>query len=702
MYRPVPPPGSRAVLLGRHSSDMQNPRSARDQLMMGAAIVARQLWHNVGEFADEAKTGRTTVGRDGLYAAMAMAEAGECDVFVVEDVSRIARDAADLLMIARRLTECNVVIYTFEGGVMGGLELAIRAQMAEEASKDTARRVIRGHRAAAARGRVIGGVAYGYRLLEARDANGEFRAIDEETAQIVRRIFRYLEAGMSAQSICGILNREGVPPPKGQLWRPKAITGNPKIMDGIGRNPLYAGKLIFGKSKSKLVPSTGRVKVTPAPSSDRVLKDVPHLQIVPTELWEAVQELLDSRCCERPNMARQPTYLLSGRMRCGTCGAPVAVIGSEGLGCTGRRYGNGCANRRRVNREDLERLVLDGLTEKVLQPDILEHYIAEYRAEHERAVEEYSSRSESIEDRLKALDQEISNIFAVARAGAGGPGAQFVHDELDRLGAQRKVLEREAARRPPDAALSLEADAVVQRLRSLIADLSSALKGDERDAVRARDIIRSFITSVVITPTEEPGRADGRGVGPVRVTVEGSLPELLGCATESRLLQRRRSTAATQDHVSFVFRYYIDITRENSTTANGIFADVRVFSRMLDDADAPISHRRLEQTLGLEADKVGVRADAPSLDLRARSAVFHLQKSGLIRSVRLANGAGWVWNHRPITNDEWRDRATRELDAAEPIGVIRLCAPEASPIVIGPPPWEMPEVTVTITYPDPS
>jgi site-specific DNA recombinase len=59
-----------------------------------------------------------------------------------------------------------------------------------------------------------------------------------------------------------------------------------------------------------------------------VAVDAPHLRIVPEELWNAVQ----ARCARvRTNVGaasggRPAVYLLSGTLRCGTCGGPLTVI----------------------------------------------------------------------------------------------------------------------------------------------------------------------------------------------------------------------------------------------------------------------------------------------------------------------------------------------------------------------------------------
>lgn len=692
MQRQLPPRGSRAICLGRHSSELQNPKSADDQIREAIAYCERHGWIVVRTEKDEARTGRTTVGRSGFYNVMAAAEAGECDVVVVEDISRMARDAADMLMAARKLSELDVVICTLGGGVIGGLELAIRAQMAQEQSEETARRVKRGHRSAAKDGRAIGGVAYGYLVLDEPDEHGGKRGIDETKAKVVLRVFKDLAAGMSPHAVCSALNGEGVPAPSGKLWRPKVITGHPGLKHGIARNPLYVGKLVYGKTNSRLIASTGKIKVTAGPTSEQIIKDLPHLRIVPDDLWQEVQEILDERSAklhnekgERvPNRVRQPPYLFSGLIRCGCCGHGFNMV-SHHLGCEGRRQNTGCTNRRRVSREELQEAVLTGLKERLLQPQILDLYLDEYRKEVEMAVAEQGDRSVTVESRLKEVDREIANTMDIVRAGAiRGHAAELLNEELDRLGAQKKQLQRETRRAPPPPPLSLETCAVIERLQALLDNLNEALTGPERDAARARDAIRSFVTRIEVVPLEVEGKPDGRGIGPVRITVHGSLTELLGHASADRMIQRRGSTLVSLNQSNVPFRYYVDITRKESETVGGVYADVAVFSRLLDDAEAPVARQEIVNALhGAGAGGDPTADELAALRLRADNAVTHLVRAGLIRSLMVWFGyKGWVWNDRDITDEEWISRG-KQPRSEPPIGILRVSAPEAFVVVIG-------------------
>lgn len=532
MRLPHPPPGSRVALLGRYSSDLQNPKSALDQLREGEEYSVRQGWVVTMREKDEDKTGRTAVGRTGFYNVIAAAEAGEIDVIVVEEISRMARDATDMMIAARKLNEAGGVLCITGKGPISGLELVLRAQIAQEEAEAIGNRVKRGQRAAARDGRVVGGVAYGYRLLAVPDEHGSNRAVDTVQAHVVRRIYKDLVAGLITHAICSALNGEGVKPPSGKLWRPKVITGHPGTMTGIGRNPLYIGRLVYGKTNTRLVASTGKTTVTPGSVVDQIATSIPHLRILDDDLWLVVQDVLDERSTRLldengkpvPNRTKSPPNLFSGLLRCGECGHSYNMV-SRHLGCEGRRQNAGCTNRRRVSREELQEAVLTGLKDRVLQPHLLDLYLDEYRREIDTAIAEQTGRSESVEMRLKTIDNEIANLVAVAKAGAGAGGdfaAMHLHQELQKLGAQRKQLEREA-RAPVPTPISLETDAVVARLHALIDDLNDALVGPERDAARARDIIRSFITRIEIRPMDDE-KPDGRGIGPVHVTVHGSLP----------------------------------------------------------------------------------------------------------------------------------------------------------------------------------
>jgi DNA invertase Pin-like site-specific DNA recombinase len=73
---PTPPPGSRVLILGRYSSNLQNPMSADDQIRVCTDRCKQLGWEIVGVYKDEAKSGRSIAKRTGYLDMMAAAEAG--------------------------------------------------------------------------------------------------------------------------------------------------------------------------------------------------------------------------------------------------------------------------------------------------------------------------------------------------------------------------------------------------------------------------------------------------------------------------------------------------------------------------------------------------------------------------------------------------------------------------------------------------
>jgi len=92
-------------------------------------------------------------------------------------------------------------------------------------------------------GRLAGGRAYGYRKVHRLGAGGELikglLEIDDEQANVVRRIFDEFGDGLSSIAIATRLNEEGIPGPRGGEWNASTTRGDPKKLAGILNNSLY-------------------------------------------------------------------------------------------------------------------------------------------------------------------------------------------------------------------------------------------------------------------------------------------------------------------------------------------------------------------------------------------------------------------------------------------------------------------------------
>ena len=122
-------------------------------------------------------------------------------------------------------------------------------------------------------------------------------------------------------------------------------------------------------------PSTGKRRSKLNPPEMHITKEVPHLRIVPQELWDAVKARQRSASREtRPDRKQpfwtkqRPRYLLSGLMKCGVCGASFTKYGLNRFACAGARDRGTCTNRLTIRGDEVERSILEGLKSQAHGP----------------------------------------------------------------------------------------------------------------------------------------------------------------------------------------------------------------------------------------------------------------------------------------------------------------------------------------------
>src|SRR5690606_23935032 len=102
-----------------------------------------------------------------------------------------------------------------------------------------------------------------------------------------------------------------------------------------------------------------------------------------------------------------------------------------------------------------------------------------------------------------------------------------------------------------------------------------------------------------------------------------SLTDLLQHASPNRMIQRRGGTFTTLNHPIIAFKYNVEITQKETETVGGRFADIAAFSRLLDDADAPIARATLVLALH-DGPAFPTAGQLKSLRLRADNSMTHL------------------------------------------------------------------------------
>ena len=504
----------RALLYARYSTTLQSSLSIDDQLRVCADLCARQGWTVAGQHCDAAISGavRDRPGLNALLSDMttlAASPGGGGVVIVAESLDRLSRDQEDIAAIHKAVLYADARIWTLSEGEVGELHIGLRGTMAAMVRKDTADKVRRGLTGRALAGMNPGGMAYGYRKVARFDDRGEpvrgLRMIDEDQAAVIRRIFAEFAQGLSVRTIVARLNAEGVPAPTDGRWRLSTVHGDPKRRNGILRNDLYRGQLVYNRTRRIRHPVTRRREIRLNPESEWIRVDAPDLRIVGDELWESAHRVLRrysgaiARVGVRPR-ERRPQKLLSGKAFCGICGATWRIVsGGRRMGgrwgCAAHHDGRSCSNGRTITTESFERRVLKGLSEKLLDPELVAAYVEEYRRTWAELAAGARKDRRQLERRRADAEARIERY--VRALGDGKLDVDTVAVAVNEAKAERDRAEAELREIDAEKVVALH-PGLADRYRRRAADLVDSLGRD--DAIAAREAVRALIDRIVVTP----------------------------------------------------------------------------------------------------------------------------------------------------------------------------------------------------------
>src|SRR6516164_4719327 len=390
---------NRVAIYARYSSDNQRDASIEDQVRQCRARIDQEGWQRGEVYSDHAISGATTL-RPGYQKMLEDARAGRFEVLVAEALDRLSRDQENIAGLFKQLSFAGVRLITLSEGEIGELHVGLKGTMNALYLKDLAHKTRRGLEGRVRQGKSGGGRCFGYEIVNSLDHAGEpvhgERRINQIEAAIIRRIFEEFAKGHSPRAIAGALNKEAISGPASKAWGPSTIYGNWRRGTGILNNELYIGRLVWNRQQFVKDPHTGRRRARPNPESAWIVEQVSHLGIVDDRLWERVKErqqetrsaVLTPDKGVRSERARRPRYLLSGLLRCGTCGGGFSKISQTHYGCSTARNKGTCANLLTLRRDVLEAKVLDGLRHQLMKPEMVKTFVDEFYREVNRQASE--------------------------------------------------------------------------------------------------------------------------------------------------------------------------------------------------------------------------------------------------------------------------------------------------------------------------
>lgn len=528
----------RAALYARYSSDGQNPASIADQLVAARKHAERLGAVVVGEFTDAAISGKSRVGREGLFQLVEAARAGAFDVVIAEALDRMTRSGGDAWDLYDELRFAGVSINTIAEGAVGTLHVGFKGTVGALELEANALRVRRGMTGSVAAGRYQNVPPYGYRRKVVHDARGERIPgqieIDEAQAGIVRRIGAEFLAGSRGLAIARRLNEEGVPGPRGSLWENAHIMGVRATRHGILRNPVYGGEIVWGRVSRIKDRRTGKVRMRENGDDHLVRSAAPHLAIFDAATWAAIAAEVERRSkvvqeAGNASAGNAPRRLFAGMVKCGLCGGRMATSGpGPRYRCKTRdRHGDtACTNNRSPLADLVEAQAMERLRADLLHPDVVDAAVRVYHEARKARAMDAGARRATIQRDLAETVRRAERL--VDQVADGHLSGATVQSKLRELETRRAQLEAELAQAPASADVVALFPGAADRYRRAVDALSAQLDAVQADpkAAAARDAawtaLRQVVRRVIVHPGEKRATFS--------VSVEGDLTALLNLA----------------------------------------------------------------------------------------------------------------------------------------------------------------------------
>ncbi len=365
----------------------------------------------VGEYEDAGKSGKSIEGRMQFRQMMEDVKSGKDNIsyVLVFKLSRFGRNAADVLSTLQVMQDFGVNLICVEDGIdsskdAGKLMISVLSAVAEIERENIRVQTMEGRIQKAREGKWNGGFApYGYQLV-----NGKLE-INEEEAVAIRTIYdQYVNTDIGSNGISKYLENHGIR--KIQRQNGKNPLFDAHLVRLILKNPVYCGKIAYGRRKTEKVHGT-RNEYHLVEQDNFLLVDGLHEAIIPEDVWNAAQAKLiaQAKKYEHVNKGKnERTHLLSGIVKCPICGA--GMYGNKSIkykkdgtkykdffyyGCKhrGMQRGHKCDYRKQIREELLDDAVAEVIVKLVSNP----HFAAMMQEKINMKVD------------TTAIDQEITN-----------------------------------------------------------------------------------------------------------------------------------------------------------------------------------------------------------------------------------------------------------------------------------------------------
>ena len=400
--------------------------SIGNQKKLLTKVAKEKGYTNLVHFFDDGISG-VTMDRPGFADMIQQLEQGKAAAVFVKDLSRLGRNYIEVGRLTEeffpnhdiRLVAVSDNIDTDEGEN----ELApIRNLFNEWYARDISKKRRISNKIKGNAGEPMGQPPYGY----IKDPENPKRwIVDEEAAQVVRRIYRMTLEGVGTEQIAAKLEEDGILTPRA-YWHSKGINRPGKVKDLPPTHwnsssvikmlsvQEYCGDILNFKTYSKSYKNKKRLE------NDRenwaIFKDV-HEPIIERAVFEQVQQ---KRGKMRKRQAKDgERSMFSGLLVCADCGSNLHFHFNQGnpeikyFNCSNYKGNRGtCGSTHYVRVDFLEQVVLGEIRRLTKYAGLYEDDFLKEVIGHSRQAEETERRLKEKELKsLLARDDELDGLF---------------------------------------------------------------------------------------------------------------------------------------------------------------------------------------------------------------------------------------------------------------------------------------------------
>ena len=477
----------------------------------------------VGEYEDAGKSGKSIEGRASFCRMMDDIKAGKDGIsyVLVFKLSRFGRNAADVLSTLQVMQDFGVNLICVEDGIdsskdAGKLMISVLSAVAEIERENIRIQTMEGRIQKAREGRWNGGFApYGYRLVDGR------LEINEEEAPAIRTIFdQYVNTNIGTTGLAKYLENHGIHKIQRQNGKNPLFASS--TIQKILKNPVYCGKIAFGRRRTEKVKGT-RNEYKLVEQESYLLVDGLHEGLVSEEVWQAAQVKMKATAQKYELVSRRKTdrvHLLSSIVKCPVCGA--GMYGNKSIkkrpdgtkykdfyyyGCKhrGMQRGYKCTYSKQIQEEVLDGAVAEVISKLVSNPKFaammqekinmkvdttaIEQEIAAY----EKQLRQYYATKSRLMDEIDNLDPDDRHF--ISRKSDLDDRLYKMYDKIE--DAENSLMDARAKKQ------AIEADKItgdnIYKILICFDKLYATMSEAER-----RKLVEILIDEVQIYPERQP------------------------------------------------------------------------------------------------------------------------------------------------------------------------------------------------------